>query len=209
MMSYAIRAAVESSVFDRVVVNGDHEIFGEIAHRYGAEFYLRNPELGMSDTQSDDVVHDFITNHPCDLVAWVNTINPFQTAQEIRRMVEHFGTRGLDSLISVENRQVHCTLGERPVNFRQDEKFALTQDLQPVQAFVYSLMLWRTEVFMRSMEERGHAFFCGRFGTYPVSRLTSVVIKTEEDLLLVDAMMRARRSARAQVAYYSAAPGPA
>ena len=50
LIYYSIRAAQDSGVFDRVVLNSDHEVFGEIADRYGAEFYHRPLKLGSSET---------------------------------------------------------------------------------------------------------------------------------------------------------------
>ena len=203
LMAYAISAALESRVFDRVIVDGDHPAFGEVAARYGAEFYLREPDLGSSQTRSDDVVLDFIEHFPSTKVAWINSINPFQTPREIRSAVEYFNEESLDSLITVENRQVHSMLGDRPLNFEMSGKFALTQDLEPVQVFAYSLMMWRSKIFVDAMQDKGHAFFCGRFGTYPVSRLTSMVIKKPEDLTLADSIMRARRKSSSRLHYYS------
>lgn len=194
MISYALRAAVESGAFDRVVVNADHPLFAEIAYEYGAEFYLRPTELGSSTTKSDDVVADFMAVHPAQAVAWVNPTSPLMSAQEVGAVVDHFFAHGLDSLITVEDKQVHCDYQGRSVNYDRAAKFAQTQDLVPVQPFVYSIMMWQTAPFMVDMVRLGHAFFCGHFGTFPVSRETAVIIKTEADLRMADVMMRARKS---------------
>ena len=84
LISYAIDAAIDSGVFDRIVINSDGEIFQEIAKRHGIEFYLRPVELGSSETKSDDVVNDFMIKHPSNMVAWVNPISPLQTGPELK-----------------------------------------------------------------------------------------------------------------------------
>ncbi len=201
MIGWAIGAALESGAFDRVIVNADHEAFAPVAGRFGAEFYLRPPALGSSDTKSDDVVEDFMRAHPADAVAWVNSIAPLQPAGEIRAVVEHFHENGLDSLITVEDKQVHCLAGDAPVNFTFDGKFAQTQELTPVRPFVYSVMMWRTVPFLAEMERQGHAFFCGRFGAYPVGKLSSIIVKTEEDLLILDAIARSRAAGNWSLEY--------
>lgn len=193
LMAYAIDAARAAGVFDRVVVNADHDVFAEVAARYGAEFYLRPAPLGSSETRSDSVVYDFLQHHPCDVLAWVNPTSPLQTGDEIRRVVRDFLDRGLDSLITVQDHQVHCVLQDRPVNFVSDEPFARTQDLQPVRTFVYSVMMWRTAVFVPAYEERGHAVLAGRVGYATVSRASAFVVKTKEDLLMASLMLHARR----------------
>ena len=90
MISYAIEAAIESGVFNRVVVNTVGEAIGAVARQYGAELYLRDATLGSSETRSDEVVYDFMLHHPSDIVAWVNPTSPLQTGDEVRNVINHF-----------------------------------------------------------------------------------------------------------------------
>ena len=205
-ISYAIRAAQASAVFHRVVVNSESPKFKEIADRYGAEFYQRALNLGSSTTKSDAVVLDFIENNPCDVLVWVNPTSPLQPAEEIRLVIGHFIESDWDSLITVQDHRVHCVYRDSPINFSTDEAFAQTQDLEPVRSFVYSLMMWRTSCFVTQMRQRGYALLCGKVGYYPVCKLSSVIIKTEEDLVFADAIARARaQSAGQRVEYDSVA----
>lgn len=190
LMAYAIEAAKASGVFDRIIVNADHEVFEEIAGQHGAEFYLRPAALGSSTTKSDEVVYDFMKAHPSDVLAWVNPTSPLQTGEEVRAVVKHFRAQNLDSLITVREERVHGLVQDCPVNFDPDAPFAQTQDLPPVQLFVYSVMLWRTVAFMRAFEQRGYALLCGAFGVFPVSKRTGVLIKTPEDLQIAEALLR-------------------
>lgn len=195
LISYAVEAAKASGVFSRVVVNSDNEIFAGIAKRYGADFYLRPAELGSSTTKSDNVVYDFMAKHPSDIVAWVNPTSPLQTGDEIRNVINYFVKENLDTLITVKNEQVHCIFEGRPVNFNTAEIFAQTQDLKPVQPFVYSIMMWRNKTFMDTFDRQGYALFCGKIGYYPVSKETAIIIKTKEDIMLADYVMRTKSSA--------------
>lgn len=207
LISYAIAAAKASGIFDRVVVNSDGEIFRQVADRYGAEFYLRPAELGSSETKSDEVVYDFMRNNPSDIVAWVNPTSPLQTGDEIRRVIEYFIEQELDSLITVENKQVHCAFEGEPLNFNVDELFAKTQDLTPTQPFVYSIMMWRTATFTENYERQGHALLSGRLGYYPVSKETSVIIKTDVDLMIAESVIKATNGLSGyQVVYDELAP---
>ena len=132
LIYYSIRAAQDSGMFERVVINSDHEVFGKIAQRYGAEFYHRPKELGGSSIKSDDVVMDFMEKNPCDIVAWVNPTSPLQSGKEVGDVVRFFNKERLDSLITVKDEQVHCLYRDRPINFEPLEKFAQTQDLIPL-----------------------------------------------------------------------------
>lgn len=192
VISYAIQAAHDAACFTRVVVNSDSEVFRDVAGRYGAEFYHRPETLGSPTTKSDHVVYDFLQNNPCDIVVWVNPIAPLQTGGEVRDIVDYFRREQLDTLITVKNEQVHCLYNGAPLNFRTDEEFAQTQDLTPVQCFVYSIMMWRTDAFIAAFEQRGYALLSGKIGYYAVGRESSILIKTEEDLRLAEHVVRTR-----------------
>ncbi len=199
MVSYAIEAAKASGVFSRIVLNSEDEAFRAIAKEYGAEFYHRPADLATSTAKSDTVVNDFILKYPCDIVAWVNPTSPLQTGEEVRGVVEYFIKEKLDSLITVRSEQVHALLDGKPLNFKEQEIFAQTQDLKPVGLFVYSVMMWRARPFVEHFKTEGHAILCGKVGYYPVSKLTSIIIKKEEDLKIAEyvlAGMEARKDYR-------------
>ena len=182
LISYAIDAAKKSNIFSRIVVNSEDKVFADIAKRSGIDFYQRPEHLATSETKSDEVVDDFMTNNACDIVVWVNPTSPLQPSEEIRQTVEYFLKEGLDSLITTKDEQVHCIFEGKPLNFTQDELFARTQDLEVVQPFVYSIMMWRTKSFQKKFKNKGCALLCGKFGTYSVGKLSSIIIKREEDL---------------------------
>lgn len=190
LIYYAIRAAKDAKVFDRIVINSEGEIFNKIAKRYKVNFYKRPEQFSSSTAKSDFVVYDFLKNNPCDIVAWINSISPFQTVDEINGAVSYFFKNKLDSLITVKDEQVHVIYKNQPVNFKYNEIFAQTQDLMPVYPFVYSLMMWRSKIFISNFEKKGHAFFSGRVGFFPVSKLTGLIIKKDDDLMVADAIMR-------------------
>lgn len=190
LIFYAIDAAKEANIFNRVVLNGDSEIFAEIAERYGIEFYLRPKYLGGSDVKSDQVVEDFIDKNPCDVVAWVNPIAPLQTGAQIREIVEYFHKEEFDTVHTVRSEQVHGNLGEQSINYNPTILFERTQDLRPISLFAYSLMIWRTSVFKADLNSKGHAFFCGKVGYYDVGKLAGLLVKDKQDLYLIDSIMR-------------------
>ena len=191
LISYVIEAAKSSGIFDQIVLNSDGPVFQAVAQRYGVDCYIRPVELGSSDTKSDDVVFDFMQKYPSDIVAWVNPISPLQTGEEVRSVIEYFIEQELDSLITVGNQQVHCVYQGEPINFGVDEIFAKTQDLTPVQPFVYSVMMWRSQAFMETFRRQGYALMCGKLGYFPVSKNSSVIIKTDEDLIIAESILKA------------------
>jgi|SaaInlStandDraft_7_1057024.scaffolds.fasta_scaffold07504_2 CMP-N-acetylneuraminic acid synthetase len=191
MISYAIEAAIYSNVFDKVIINSEHSIFEKIAIRYGADFYHRAKNLGSSETRSDAIVFDFMQAYPeADVIVWVNPTSPFQSSNEIYDVVNHFNENNLDSLITVEEKQVHCNYEEKPVNYNPLGLFEQTQDLIPIEPFVYSIMMWRKDIFLSEYNKKGFALFCGKFGVRTVNKLSGIIIKTADDLKIADLLMR-------------------
>ena len=191
MISYAIEAAKKSGIFDKVVLNSESEIFKEIANRHEILFYHRPSDLGSSTAKSDLVIVDFMHNFPeADIVVWVNPISPFQTSAEIVKIISYFIDNKLDSLITTEEKQVHCNFNNEPVNYSLEGAFEQTQDLKPAQSFVYSIMMWKSEKFLNEFYKKGFGIFCGKFSTFPVSKLSSIIIKNKDDLMLADLLMQ-------------------
>ena len=44
---------------------------------------------------------------------------------------------------------------------------------------------------MKMFKKRGYALLCGKAGYYPVSKLSSIIVKTKKDLLLAEYAMKA------------------
>ncbi|NQS88997.1 hypothetical protein HQ584_04325 [Patescibacteria group bacterium] len=201
LIGYAVEAAKDSEIFDRIVVNSDGKVFEEIAREYEVDFYLRDQEVANSQARADEVVNDFILNNKTDVIVWVNPTSPLQTGQEIRRAVECFFDNNFDTLISTKVEQVHCNFGGKPLNYKLDEPFAKTQDLVGVERFVYSVMMWRVQEFLREYQAKRHAFFVGKVGFFPVSKLASIIVKTKEDVELCKYIIEGQKQA-GKLEYY-------
>ena len=193
MISFAIQAAKKSGIFDKILVNSDSNLFKEIAKENLVDFYLREESFGSSTTKADDMIADFIisNNFQKDIIVWVNPVSPLMSYSEIKDTVEHFLKKKLDTLISSDERKVHFNLDGKAMNYKKNEKFAQTQDLKSVNLFVYSIMIFDSEVFMDSFRNYGYGMFAGKFGTYPASKLATFFVKTKEDLDLVRLIAKA------------------
>lgn len=210
LIVHAIRAAKHAGVFDRVVVNSEGSIFADIAAQQEVEFYHRPASLATSHTRSDTVVHDFAQQYATDIIVWVNPIAPLQPPAEIRAIVETFAVGSYDSCMTVRDESAHCNFRGKPLNYSPTEPFARTQDVEPVQRFVYSLMMWRRTAFLTHYAEHGYAIVFGRTLYYPVGHVSSFMVKTAGDLELCNAIFHGlRHPHRGMVEYYSAPEGAA
>ena len=106
LLAYAIAAAQQAEVFDRVVCSTDSGKIAEIAQRYGAEIpFLRPTELATSTSPDIEwITHalDQFDEH-YDLFAIVRATNPFRDGDVLRRGFEQLlATPEADSVRAVE-----------------------------------------------------------------------------------------------------------
>jgi len=194
VIAHAIELAKKSGVFDRIIVNSENAVFGEIAERYGVEFYQRPVDLGGSNACSDDLVYDFMQHHPGDILVWVNPIAPLQPVSEVLGALQFMEENTFDTVITTKREYLHTLYRGVPLNFSCSERFAKTQDLEPVENIVYSLMMWRYKSFTSAYRRAGYAVLSGSVGYFPVSRQSSILIKYEEDLQICESLLQMQNS---------------
>lgn len=194
MIAYAIEACLGASQVDAVFVNTESDRLAEVARRYGAEVYRRDPELAEDHIVSDQFNYDFLKNVECEAVAMVNPVSPLVESADIDDAIREFRKNELDSLISVRNERLQAFFGGEPLNFSTEGLLPMTQDLEPVQLCVWTVCVWRREVFLRSYERDGFAVFSGKLGFFPVEPIKALKISYESEFQMAEQLIRMRRS---------------
>ncbi len=109
LIAYSICSALDSGVFDTVIVSTDSEETAEISRHYGAEVPFLRPDRFATDTSPDfewldHLLHWLSDNgRPYDCFSILRPTSPFRTSETIQRAWQQFsGLRGVDSLRAVE-----------------------------------------------------------------------------------------------------------
>jgi CMP-N,N'-diacetyllegionaminic acid synthase len=109
MLAYTIAPAVESGVFDAVIVSTDSDETAAIARHYGAEVPFLRPSAFATDTSPDIEWVDYtlrelnMRGRKWDAFSLLRPTSPFRTAATIRRAWQLFVSEpGVDSLRAVE-----------------------------------------------------------------------------------------------------------
>ena len=109
MMAYTIGPALESKVFDAVIVSTDSEEIASIARHYGAEVPFLRPAAMASDTSPDIDWLEYTIDELAargrswDCFSLLRPTSPFRTTATIRRAWATFtAQQGVDSLRAVE-----------------------------------------------------------------------------------------------------------
>lgn len=191
LITSAIRKCKEVGVFDEVWVNSEHSAFGEIATQEGVCFHHRPAELADNSATSEDFVCEFLKAHPCDYLFQVHSIAPLLTAKQVTAFVQAMVDSQYDVLLSIVNEQIECAIDGKPINFSFDCK-TNSQELIPVQRITWSITGWRVSTYIAAYEAGQCATYAGKAGFYPIDRMAGHIIKNEEDLLIAEAMLRAK-----------------
>ena len=114
MLAYTIAPAIESGVFDSVIVSTDSEEIAAVARHYGAEVPFLRPAPFASDTSPDiEWLEHALTElkrqgRTWDAFSLLRPTSPFRTAATIRRAWTKFTSQdGVDSLRAVEKCTQH------------------------------------------------------------------------------------------------------
>jgi CMP-N,N'-diacetyllegionaminic acid synthase len=114
LLAYTIAPALESGIFDSVIVSTDSEEVAAVARHYGAEVPFLRPASMASDTSPDiEWLHHTLRTLGQRGRAWeafclLRPTSPFRTAETIRRAWQRFSTQdGVHSLRAVEKCAQH------------------------------------------------------------------------------------------------------
>lgn len=109
LLAYTISAALDSGVFDKVIVSTDSDEYAQIALHYGAEVpFLRPLSLAQDSSADIDWVAHVLKNlaligYEFEIFSILRPTSPFRNASTIRRAYEEFSSRtDIDSIRAVE-----------------------------------------------------------------------------------------------------------
>jgi N-acylneuraminate cytidylyltransferase len=114
LIAYSIAAALQSGIFDAVIVSTDSKRYADIARHYGAEIPFLRPAKIAGDTSPDiEWVEHMLSElrqdgRDYDCFSILRPTSPFRLPETIRRAWEEFlAEDGVDSLRAVEKCQQH------------------------------------------------------------------------------------------------------
>ena len=102
LLAYAVASALDSGIFQKVVVSTDSARYGDIAAHYGADVLMRPPEFATETSPDIEWVLHALDKVPCEAFAILRPTSPFRTAATIRRAWAEFNSGTYDSLRAFE-----------------------------------------------------------------------------------------------------------
>lgn len=120
LMAYSIEAAIQSGLFEHVIVSTDSERYAEISRLYGAEVMMRGEMLSNDKATTYMVLEDILKNRltePVDYFVLLQPTSPLRNARHIKEAVEKFETKisDFDFLVSVKESE-HAKVLVNPID---------------------------------------------------------------------------------------------
>jgi CMP-N-acetylneuraminic acid synthetase/quercetin dioxygenase-like cupin family protein len=204
LIEYVLDTVSKVNIFDEIYLNSEDTIFTSITEKYGVKFYQRPEHLSSDTATNDEFGHDFIKNIECDVLIQILPTSPFITGEEIKAFAEMMVKRNLDTLISVEHKQIACVYQGEAVNFDKLAKNPPSQTMTPVMAYATALMGWKVTKYHENMEKYGVAYHGGDGKTdyFELRGLSTVDIDREEDFRLAETIAIASNTSDKAPKYY-------
>jgi len=176
---------LSAGIFDKVVISSDDPFFEELVNCNEVEFLLRNQNLAGDEATTDKVV-DFLFEKfsSCESILWVNSVSPLQSIEDIKNCGLRLNDPNIDCVMAINTLYQHCCIENEPLNFNPNNAFEKTQDLEPIQRYIYSCMGWKRETYVTHRNEGFSGLFPGKMALVETSVLAGMLIKYEEDFVL-------------------------
>lgn len=142
IIAYSIRTALDSKLFDEVMVSTDSEEIADIARKFGAAIPFMRSERNSDDhsTTADVLLEVVASYRSCgkefDYICCIYPTAPFVTAGKLRQAFEKMGSQRADAIIPV----VRFSFPPQRCFIKKDERilykwpeymFTRSQDLEP------------------------------------------------------------------------------
>ncbi len=196
LISYIIDIVKTCKIFDEIYLNSESEIFRNIADEKKISFYKRPEKYATDKSTNDDFALDFINNVEGDILIQILPTSPLLEPKEIENFVKKMVSDKLDTLISVEHKQIACVYKNQALNFDACKTNPLSQTMEPIKAYATALMGWTYKSYKKNMKQYAAAYHGGKGKTdyFELRGLSTIDIDREEDFLLVENIILAKKN---------------
>ena len=197
LIAYSIEAALQSGLFEHVIVSTDSERYAEIARHYGAEIMMRGEILSNDKATPYMVMEDILKNRlsePIDNFVLLQPTSPLRTSTHIKEAVAKFESKfhDFDFLVSVKEAE-HAKVLVNPIDKDESLKYFDT-DFSNYRRQGYKDYSPNGAIFIakpKAYLEQKH-FFGAKALSYVMTADDSVDIDGALDLVVAKAILSAR-----------------
>lgn len=199
LIAHSIEKALQSALFEHVVVSTDSDEIARVAQDFGAEvFFKRDPEMASDTAGKLEVIRDALVRSEAhyqqifDCLVDLDATSPLRDVNDIVNAVHQFDTDDNDNLFSVmpSRRSPYFNLVERDGNGEVklskslEGKVLRRQDAPETFDMNASIYIWKREILLYEP-----TIFLKKTGLYVMPEERSIDIDTESDFAFVEFLM--------------------
>ena len=143
ILAYSIEAAIQSNIFDEVMVSTDDEEIAETAKKYGASVpFMRSAETANDYATTNDVLKEVLLEYEkrdkhFDIAVCIYPTAPFVTAEKLKKAVEMLIEQSADEVIPIVQfsfpPQRGFVIRDEELQYQYPENALVrSQDLEPI-----------------------------------------------------------------------------
>ena len=198
LLGYTIKAALDSRLFDTVMLSTDSEEYGEIAKKFGAQVPFLRSAYTSSDTASSwDAVKEVFCRYSemgCEYetITLLQPTSPLRTADDIIRAHNLFWEKRANSVISVceaEHSPCWSNIIETDLSMRHfaqtDHPTSYRQELQ-----TYYRLNGAIYIINKEMLNNIDSMYEERCYAYIMEQSHSIDIDSELDFVIAEAVIK-------------------
>ena len=196
LIAYAIESAIQSGVFDEIMVSTDSEKYAKIAKEYGASVPFLRSDATASDTASSwDAIREILEKYrqmgrEFDAFCCLQPTSPFRTAGDIASAYELFQKAGTAVVSVCETEDSPDTCSPLPSDNSLDGFARRENDVRRQERRTYYRV--NGAIYMVNIKEFEKDDFLYREGSYAyvMDRRSSVDIDDEFDFKMAEFIMK-------------------
>lgn len=199
LMAYSIEAAIQSGLFEKVIVSTDSDKYADIAKLYGAEVMMRGEKLSNDKATTYMVLEDILNRRlvaPIDYFVLLQPTSPLRSAKHVLEAVEKFDSNidKFDFLVSMKESE-HAKVLVNPIDEDESLKYFDT-DFSNYRRQGYKDYSPNGAIFIGKPSAYLHHkhFFGTKSLSYIMTAEDSVDIDGKLDLIVAKAIMTERKS---------------
>jgi CMP-N,N'-diacetyllegionaminic acid synthase len=190
LVTYVAKAALQSSLLDKVYVNTESPEIAKAAASTGVETYMRSPVLTQSNVTTDEILYDFAKCTECHTIAVINPTAPFLKPGTIDRVLTAFNEAPSDAtLFTTTSLRKHLVFDGNPINFDVAGKSPRTQDLKPFHYINFVIFVISRSKVLTEYQQNGHCLYVSPLVFVPMLGLECLDIDDEDDFRLAEALL--------------------
>jgi len=199
LISYTVEQALNSKVFDYVVVSTDSQTIAAKAKVFGAErCFIRSKELSTDTAGKIPVIRNVLIEaekfykKKFDIIVDLDITSPLRNVSDIKNALKHFINTNADNLItgcpSKKNpyfNMVEVINGKVQVIKKLEKRITRRQDAPETYEMNASIYIWKRKVLLSSEE-----LFTDKTSLYVMKENQSIDIDNENDLNIVEFLLK-------------------